>query len=175
VSESVDGLASRWIFRRWRASGRITVKRLCAVFTAVWSLLGAVTCALLFAVSLIPIQPGYVRSVPAGLNYTGGVIGACMLPLCMLIPVPLLIAGRRYLRRSQARTRRVMGWTASASAGTLVEALFLFKLFHHDALIPYRSWHVLELSVGFLAAGAAMAIALLGTGSPTTRPRLSRA
>jgi hypothetical protein len=141
------------------------VGKLCISLAAVWSLLGVGTCALLFAVSLIPLQgasPNYVRSVPVGLDYTGTILGVCMVPLCMFIPVPLLIAGRRHLRRSLAGTRRVTAWTASASAGILVEALFLFKLGHHDSLIPYRSWHALELSVGFLAVGAAMAAVLLG-------------
>jgi len=153
-------------------SGRVTAKRLCVIFTAVWSLLGAVECALLFAVSLIPIQPGYIRSVPVGLDYSLGVVEACMAPLCVLIPVPLLIEGRKYLRRSLAGTRRVTTWTVSASAGLLVEAMFLFKVCDHDCLIHYRSWHLLELCVGFLAAGAAMAIALLGVTSPVTGGRI---
>lgn len=144
----------------WKAS-----RKLCVSLAGVWSLLGASACAGLFVVSLIPLQgsyPYYIRSVPVGLDDTGTAIGVCMVPLCLLIPIPLLIAGRRYLRRSLAGTRRIAAWTAAASAGIVIETLFLFKLCHHDCLIPYRSWHVLELSMGYLVVGAAMAVVLLG-------------
>jgi hypothetical protein len=80
---------------RWGAS-----RKFCVSLAAGWSLLGASTCAVLFAISLIPEQgssPYYIRSVPFGLNATGTVLTAFMVPLCTLIPVPLLIAGRVYL------------------------------------------------------------------------------
>jgi hypothetical protein len=88
-------------------SGWGTSRKFCVSLSAVWSLLGASTCAVLFAVSLIPEQGPYIRSVPFGLEAAGAVLEVCMLPLCTLIPVPLLIAGRRYLRRSLAGTRRI--------------------------------------------------------------------
>jgi hypothetical protein len=95
-----------------------------------------------------------------------------MLPLCTLIPVPLLVAGRRYLRRSLAGTPRVAAWTAVASAGIAVEVLFWLWLgFSHVGrfpLLPDPSWHALDFSVGFLIVGAAMAGVLLGVPSPGT-------
>jgi len=151
----------------WRIS-----RGFCVSLAGVWSLLGASTCAGLFVVSLIPQHgsyPNYSRPVPVGFNDVGTVLELCMLPLCMLIPVPLLIAGRRCLRRSLAGTRRVAAWTAAASAGIVVEALFLLRLYHFMNfgrwLYP-RSWHALELSLGFLIAGAAMAGVLLSIPSP---------
>jgi len=145
-----------------------TSRKLCVCLAAGWSLLGASTCAVLFAISLIPEQgsyPYYIRSVPFGLNATGTVLTAFMVPLCTLIPVPLLIAGRRYLRHSLAGTRRVAAWTVVASAGIVVEALFWYRLYVYVAVfrwLTHSSWHALELSVGFLIVGAAMAGVLLG-------------
>jgi hypothetical protein len=95
-----------------------------------------------------------------------------MLPLCTLIPVPLLIAGRGYLRRSLAGTRRLAAWTAVASAGIAVEALFWLRVYlfvSGPRWVYPRSWHALELSVAFLIAGAAMASVLLGIPSPASR------
>jgi len=96
-----------------------------------------------------------------------------MLPLCTLIPVPLLIAGRRCLRRSRAGTRRVAAWTAVASAGIAVEALFWLRFYIFETRsrwLYHPSWHALELSAGFLIVGAAMAGVLLGIASPASRP-----
>jgi hypothetical protein len=157
-------------------SGSETSRKFCVSLAAVWSLLGASTCAVIFAVSLIPetgSYPSYARSVPHGLVVVGAVLEACMLPLCALIPVPLLIAGLRHLRRSHAGTRRVAAWTAVASAGIAVEALFWLPLYYFSIggrwLYP-RSWHALELSIGFLIVGVAMAGVLLGIPSPLSRP-----
>jgi hypothetical protein len=158
-----------------RASGWRTSRKFCVSLALVWSLLGVSTCGLLFVASLIPQHgsyPNYDRSLPVGLNDTGVVLTLFMVPLCMLIPVPLLIAGRRYLRRSHAGTRRVAAWTAVASAGIAVEALFMLRLYDFMEFSHWlypRSWHALELSVGFLIVGAAMASVLLGT-PPASRP-----
>jgi hypothetical protein len=161
-----------------------TQGKFCVSLAVVWSLLGASTCAVLFAVSLIPEQRGvcakgvfcYARSVPFGLKVAGGVLEVCMLPLCMLIPVPLLFAGRGCLRRSLAGTRRVAAWTTVASAGVAVEAVFLLRLYYFlnsgRWLYP-RSWHLLELAVGFLIVGVAMTGVLLGIPSPAWRKGLT--
>jgi hypothetical protein len=96
-----------------------------------------------------------------------------MLPLCTLMPVPLLIAGRRYLRRSLAGTRRIAAWTAAASASIAVEAVFWLRVYlfvSGPRWVYPRSWHALELSVGFLIVGAAMTGVLLGIPSPASRP-----
>jgi hypothetical protein len=92
-----------------------------------------------------------------------------MLPLCALIPVPLLIAGRRHLRRSLAGSRRVAAWTAIASVGIAVETLFWVRLVRlvgssvdFRFLPDHPSWHALAFSAGFLSVGAAMAGVLLG-------------
>jgi hypothetical protein len=145
----------------------------------VWSLLGAGLCAVIFAVSLVPqtgSSPYYVRSVPSVLNAAFSALEVCMLPLCTLIPVPLLIIGRRYLRRSRAGTRRVAAWTAVASVGIAVEALFWFRVYRFVAGPRWLfgpSWHALGLSIGFLIVGVAMAGVLLGTpssASPSVPP-----
>jgi hypothetical protein len=100
-----------------------------------------------------------------------------MLPVCTVIPVPLLIAGRRHLRRSLAGTRRVAAWTAVASAGIAVEALFWLRLIHllgssidFRFLPDYPSWHALDFSAGFLIVGAAMTVVLLSAPSPESQP-----
>lgn len=157
-------------------SGRRTSRKFCVGLAVAWSLLGAGLCGLIFAVSLIPEQGSYpdpARSVPHGLVVAGAVLEACMLPLCTVIPVPLLRAGRRCLRRLLARPRRVAAWTAAASAGIAVEALFWLRLFlfaDGPRWIYPRSWHALELCIGFLVAGAAMAGVLLGTPAPESHP-----
>lgn len=146
-------------------SGWWTSRGFCVSLATVWPLLGAGLCAVLFAVSLVPEQGPDIRSVPRGLNDACGVLEACMLPLCTLIPVPLLIAGRRFLRRSLAGTRRLAVWTAVASAGIAVEAVFWLRVYLFMSgprwLSPH-SWHALELSAGFLIVGVAMAWVLLG-------------
>jgi hypothetical protein len=106
-----------------------------------------------------------------------GVLGLCMLPVCTLMPVPLLIAGRRHLRRSLAGMRRVAAWTSIASAGIAVEALFWLRFVHllgsstdFRFLPDYPSWHALDFSAGFLIVGAAMAGILLSAPSPESPP-----
>lgn len=154
-------------------SGWRTSRKFCVSLAAGWSLLGASTCAVEFAYSLVPEQgPYYVRSVPYALDAAGTVLLVCMLPLCALIPVPLLIIGRRYLRRSLAGTRRAAAWTAVASASITVEALFWLRLYLNVSgprWLSYPSWHALEFAAGFLIAGVAMAGVLLGIPSPAPR------
>jgi hypothetical protein len=153
-------------------SGWRTSRKFCVGLAVVWSLLGAGLCGVIFAISLIPEQESYpyhIRSVPHGLVVAAAVLEACMLPLCTVIPVPLLTAGRRCLRRSPAGPRRITAWTAAASAGIAVEALFWYRVLFFVWIYP-RSWHALELCVGFLVAGAAMAGVLLGTPAPASRP-----
>ena len=157
-------------------SGWGTSRKSCLGLAAGWSLLGAGLCAVTFAISLVPetgSYPNYIQSVPFGLNAAEAVLEACMLPLCTLIPVPLLIAGRRYLRSSLAGKRRVTAWTTAASAGIAVEALFWLRLCHFVAgsrWLSDPSWHALELTAGFLIAGATMTGILLGIPSPPSRP-----
>ena len=158
-----------------RLRRRVPARRLCVSLAAVWSLLGAGVCAVAFVNSLIT-APWPAASRPTAvllvLELTLAVLGLCMLPVCTLIPVPLLIAGRRHLRRSLAGTRRVAAWTAIASAGVAVEALFWLRFIHllgsstdFRFLPDYPSWHALDFSARFLIVGAAMTGVLLsGTG-----------
>ena len=155
--------------------GPLVPRQFCISLAAVWSLLGASLCAVIFAVSLIPPESYayHIRSVPHGLTIATAVLEACMLPLCTVIPVPLLTAGRRYLRLSLAGTRRVAAWQVAASAGIVVEALFWFRLLlfvEGPRWVFPRSWHALEPCVGFLVIGAAMIGVLLGFPAPASRP-----
>jgi hypothetical protein len=152
----------------WRAS-----REFCVIPAAGWSLLGASTCAVEFAYSLVPEQgPYYIRSVPCALDAAGTVLLVCMLPLCALIPVPLLIIGRRYLRRSLAGTRQVAARTAVASASITVEALSWLRLYLNVSgprWLSHPSWHALEFPAGLLIVGVPMAGVLLGIPSPASR------
>jgi hypothetical protein len=172
----VDSLAAA--IRRLRRG--VPARRLCVSLAAAWSLLGASVCAIAFATSLITAprpapEPG--KAVLLALELALAVLGLCMLPLCALIPVPLLIAGRRHLRRSPAGTRRVAAWTAIASAGIAVEALFWLRLIHllgssvdFRFLPDHPSWHALDFAAGFLIVGAALAGVLLSAPSPQSQP-----
>jgi hypothetical protein len=162
-----------------RLRRRVPARGLCVSLAAAWSLLGASVCAIAFANSLVtaPWPAAESKSVLVALELALAVLGLCMLPLCTLVPVPLLIAGRRHLRRSLAGTRRVAAWTATASAGIAVEALFWIRLIHllsssidFRFLPDYPSWHALDFSAGFLIVGAAMAGVLLSAPSPEPQP-----
>jgi hypothetical protein len=85
---------------------------------------GAGVCAIAYSLIAAPRLSGVPDFVLLVLELALAVAGLCSLPLCTLIPVPLLIAGRRHLRRSLAGPRRVAAWTAIASAGIAVEVLF---------------------------------------------------
>jgi len=162
-----------------RLRRRVPAGKLCVSLAAAWSLLGASVCAIAFANSLItaPWPASEPTAVLLVLELALAVLGLCMLPVCTVIPVPLLIAGRRHLRRSLAGTRRVAAWTAVASAGIAVEALFWLRLIHllgssidFRFLPDYPSWHALDFSAGFLIVGAAMTVVLLSAPSPESQP-----
>ncbi len=163
-----------------RRPRRLPARELCVRLAAVWSLLGASACAVAFANSLTAAPwpaPGPSKPVLVGLELALAVLGLCMLPVCTLIPVPLLIAGRRHLRRSLAGTRRVTAWTAVAAAGIAVEALFWLRLVHRlgsstdfHFLPDYPSWHALAFSAGFLVVGAGLAGVLLSAPSAERQP-----
>jgi hypothetical protein len=99
-----------------------------------------------------------------------------MLPLCTLIPVPLLSPGEGTwpFTRGDAAGRRVDGHRIS---GIAVEALFWIRLIHllgssidFRFLPDYPSWHALDFSAGFLIVGAAMTGVLLSAPSPEPQP-----
>jgi hypothetical protein len=118
-----------------------------------------------FAISTIPIQ-GYDigRIIPPWLDLTSLLLVACMLPFCALVPIPLLIAGRRHLRRSAVRTPWRTTWDAAASASIAVEVIFLIELAHALTTpypnLRYMAWHALEFSACFLVTSVAMTVAL---------------
>jgi hypothetical protein len=99
-----------------------------------------------------------------------------MLPICAAIPVPLLVGGRRQLRRLAFAKRHWRSvWTAAGSIAVVVEAVFLFRL-TRILLTPYAnlsqpSWHALEFSLAFAVAGAAMALALVCGTRPLRDPQ----
>ena len=162
-----------------RLRRRVPARKLCVTLATAWSLLGASVCALAFAISLITAPwpaPESSKAVLLVLELALAVLGLCMLPLCTLVPVPLLIAGRRHLRRSRAGTWRVAAWTAIASAGIAVQVLFWLRFVillgssvDFRFLPDYPSWHSLDFSVGFLIVGAAMAGVLLSAPSPESQ------
>ena len=108
--------------RAWR---RIPARTRCVTLVAAWSLLGAIPCAITFGIIASLVLPGGLWSPSAWLVIVGIALGLCALPLCGLMPVLLLIAGRRYLRRSTGSgTREDTAWTVVASAAIAVGVLF---------------------------------------------------
>ena len=115
-------------------------------------------------------------SSPVGwLVLVGAALGLCALPVCGLMPVLLLIAGRRYLRRSTGPgTREHTAWTVAASAGIAVGVLFWVWVFDclkdEEWMEPPPTWPTLDVSIAFLIVGAAMAGILLSTPPPAQPP-----
>lgn len=144
--------------------------RSCLKLTAGWALLGGGACATTFAISTIPAPLPDGRQISLILGALEVLLAIVMVPLCALIPIPLLVAGRRYLSRSAHATRqRIAAWSLVASACVAVEALFLFRLVHllceagtGLANLPHPSWHAFAFSIGFLAVGASMTYVLIG-------------
>jgi len=154
--------------RAWR---RISARTRCVTLVAVWSLLGAIPCAIAFGIITSLIQPGGLWSPSAWFVIAGIALGFFALPLCGLMPVLLLIAGRRYLRRSTGPgAREDTAWTVAASAAIAVGVLFW--VWGWDCLKdrawqePFPSWPTLDVSIAFLIVGAAMAGILLSTPPP---------
>lgn len=150
-------------------------RRFCLSLAVGWGLLGAAACANTFVISTIPAPLPDGRSIPFALQAAEALLALTMVPLCLLIPVPLLIAGRNYLRRSVPATRRwVTAWSAVAAACAGIEALFLFRLalFFGSAGpgLPHPSWHALAFAIGFLAVGTAMTYVLINAGRTAARP-----
>jgi hypothetical protein len=107
------------------------------------------------------------RNIPPWLDAATVALALFMLPACAMIPVPLLLGGRRQLRRvTLSRGRWTTAWTVAASLAVGVEGVFLFRLIRF-LMIPFAnlaqpSWHALDFSVVFAATGGLMAVALLG-------------
>jgi hypothetical protein len=158
-----------------RAWTRIPARTRCVTLVATWSLLGAIPCAIAFGMMAGLLQPGSLWSPSAWLVIAGIALGLCALPLCGLMPVLLLIAGRRYLRGSTGTgTREDTAWTVAASAAIAVGVLFwvwvLVCLKDKDWMDPFPTWPTLDVSIAFLIVGAAMAGILLSTPPPAQRP-----
>lgn len=134
-----------------------------------WALLGAAACGTTFAISTIPAPVPDGRSIPLVVWAAQGLLALAMVPGCAVLPAPLLIAGRNYLRHSaHARQRWVTAWTVAGALSVAVESLFLWRLldllfgFSHSYWnLPEPSWHAFAFFVAFLIAGAAMACVLI--------------
>jgi hypothetical protein len=158
--------------------------RLCLSLAAVWSGLGTAACACYFAASTRPDQPSPFLLL-------GAIIGAFMLPACLVLPAVLLPAGGRYLRkaapaaalaadlssgdRTSARDRWMTGWMAAAQGSVLVEAYFILRLYWHlhaGGAPGGPSWHALGFSIAFLVTGAEMIRILIAAarGFDAARP-----
>ncbi|MGO8956250.1 MAG: hypothetical protein ACLQFR_02570 [Streptosporangiaceae bacterium] len=157
-----------------QARGWMPSRSTCLRLAAGWALLGASACAVTFAVSTIGAPTPDGRTIPLWLELAEGLLAASMLPACTLIPLPPLAAGRAHLRRvARAQRRWAAAWTAAASAGVALQALFWVRLVHFlgtsYADLPRPSWHALEFGTSFAMVGAAMIAVLIGaTASPRT-------
>jgi hypothetical protein len=67
------------------------------------SLLGTAACACYFAASTLPDQQGGLS--PSPFLMLGAIIGAVMLPACLVLPVVLLPTGGRYPRKAAPAAR----------------------------------------------------------------------
>jgi hypothetical protein len=129
--------------------------------------------------SAIPAPFPDGRQIPFWLDIATLLLACCMLPACTLIPVPLLVAGRRCVRlTARAGSRWAAAWTGAASAGIAVETLFLVRFIGLIRAfgsgfpnLPEPSWNALDFSIAFMIAGGAMMVVLFGaTRSSPTRP-----
>ena len=143
--------------------------------TLSWALLGSVACLTTFAISTIPIPAPWPdgRDIPFWLECSEALLAIAMIPACALIPVPLLISGRRLLRgRIRASRNWTFAWTITASAGVAIEGLFVWRLVRNlstpFANLPAPSWHALYFGVGYFVVGIAMTLALAGAGWSAT-------
>ena len=148
---------------------------LCVSLATAWSLAGAGCCAVVFVASLIPEYGSPLSfindSPPYGVIVAVVTLALCVVLTCVLVPVPLLIAGRRHLRRTPAGARRVGDWTAVGWAGIVITVMLLYQFAaarSTDLFDP--AWHALELCIGFLVVGTAMLGLLLGIPVPEAVP-----
>jgi hypothetical protein len=143
----------------------------CVLLTALWSLLGAAACAGYFVISRLPVTPTG-RVMPPWLDLTELVLAFVMIPLCVMLPLALLLAGWQYLdriatadaARMAVAARWRAAWTTTAQGSVLVEGFFIFRLCRH--FLAQRenlgiSWHAFDFSMAFLIAGAAMTCVLI--------------
>jgi hypothetical protein len=141
--------------------------------TLVWTGLGMAVCMTTFLISTIPVSPGWGRLIPGWLSLAGLLLAITAVPLCALIPLPLLTFGRRRLRRKARVSRRwEVAWNAAASGSVAVEATFLFRLarFLHlgvtaqTAGLAEPSWHSLSFAIAYSIVGLLMAGVLIAAG-----------
>ena len=83
--------------------------QLCLGLIAGWALLGAAACAVTFAISTIPAQVGFGRTIPLPLDIIEAALALGMLPLCTVGPVGLLVTGWAYVPPSLGTRRSAMG------------------------------------------------------------------
>ena len=136
---------------------------------------GAVGCCFLFYVSTLPvtIPDDWGAQVP-------GVFGAitmmaytlAALPWAVL-PLPLLIAGLIYLRRSGWRW--LATWTAAVVAGAVLEAMVITWFGYHYPSPTYVGpgmvrWISLAESLGYAVLGAGMIAILAGAERSAAHP-----
>lgn len=145
----------------------------CPFLAAGWALLGGAASAAAFAISTIPAPPPWGRaySIPLWLEVTQALLAIIMVPVCAVIPVPLLITGRRRLRGAvKASLSWNSAWTAAASAAVLVEAMFLYRLARLLLMLgsfpnlPTPSWHALAFAIAYITAGLMMVFVLMAAG-----------
>ena len=94
-----------------------------------------------------------------------------------VLPLPLLIAGLVYLRRSGWRW--LATWTAAVAAGAALEAMVITWTGYHYPSPTYVgpgivSWVSLTESLGFAALGAAMMAILAGAERSAAYPAAGR-
>jgi hypothetical protein len=147
--------------QRWAPS-----RKLCLYLAAGWSLLGAGACVTTFYIASVPsvLLPGG-KDVSSLAFFSATAVTAWIVPVCTLIPVPLLIAGRVYLlHATTGKSHWADVWTVLASAAVLLEAFFWVRLVRFlrrpEAGLTF-SWHAADFAVGFLALGAIMVAALI--------------
>jgi hypothetical protein len=140
---------------------------------------GAVGCAFMFYVSTLPvtIPDDWGAQVP-------GVLGAITTLAYMLaalpwavLPIPLLIAGLIYLRRSGWRWLAM--WTVAVGAGAALETIVVTWTGYHYPSPTYTgpgmvSWVSLAESLGFAALGVAMMAILRGAERSAAHPAAGR-
>lgn len=138
-------------------------------YAVCWAVLGAAACATTFAISALPAPLPEGRSIPLPLYLVELLLAVVMLPTCAVIPIPLLVTQYRRMRTLTGTGNRwVTAWLMVGSVAVGVEALFLYRFLRFLTLLPRfvnlasPSWHAFGFAVGFLVAGVAMVVVLIG-------------
>jgi hypothetical protein len=135
--------------------------RKCLVLTACYVGLGV----FLLSYHFVGSTQAYTSNLPpAGLNGLVAVAWLISVPVWVVVPVPLLLAGRAHLRRATSLRRRwPVAWVSVVAASAALEGLIIYHLVTYVgpgfAVSPPSAdwdWSAVPQAIGLLVFGTAM-------------------